>query len=414
MGPGRGRAALLLTAVVSVNASYTVMIPFVPDLQHRVGAAPFVVALTFALFAGAKTLAQPVGGWWVDRWRADRVAMLSMLTATAGIVLTALARDTLTLLAARACWGIGEGLVTPALYVGMAALCRRHGISTSRMMGNFGSAAVAGFLLGPLIAGVAVPAGLTGLFLTGAAVTAVTAVGLVRAIPGPESDSGPREEPDAVPAADASAAGTAPVRWWVWALLLGGLDMFTFVVYSALEPVLPVYLSTGTHASARTAISAVFVAGLAVSGLAMRLLGRYTPPLRTLAALGLGLTAVGLCAMAVSADVVAVAASFMVYMFGYAMLFLTTRRGIVELKAVAADDGKAFGLFGLVSDIGNVIGPFIGMALYAVTDRLPFLVLGAVSGLVLLPLAAAGRRRGTGRGHGRAGQPMTSELVRRA
>jgi MFS family permease len=181
----------------------------------------------------------------------------------------------------------------------------------------------------------------------------------------------------------------------VWALLLGGLDMFTFLVYSALEPVLPVYLSDGAQASARTAISAVFVTGLAVSGLTMWLLGRYTPPLRTLVATGLGLTAVGLCAMAASAHVVAVGGSFMVYMFGYATLFLAARRGIVELKAATANDGKAFGLFGLVSDIGNVLGPVIGMALYEVTDRLPFLLLGAVSGLVLPVLAAAGRRRGT-------------------
>ncbi|WP_055494953.1 MFS transporter [Streptomyces sp. TP-A0356] len=394
MGPGRRPAALLLAAVVSVNASYTVMIPFVPDLEHRVGAGPVVVALAFALFAAAKALAQPVGGWWVDKWRADRVAMLSMLTAAVGIALTALARDSLTLLAARVCWGIGEGLVSPALYAGMTALCRRHGIPTSRMMGNFGSAAVAGFLLGPLVAGVAVPAGLTALFVAGATVTAATALGLLRAIPGPEPE-GSGEEPESVPAPAAAAAGPAPVRWWVWALLLGGLDMFTFLVYSALEPVLPVYLSTGAHTSARTAISAVFVAGLAVSGLAMWLLGRYTPPLRTLAAVGLGLTAVGLCAMAASAHFVAVGGSFMVYMFGYATLFLAARRGIVELRAATAHDGKAFGLFGLVSDIGNVLGPVIGVALYEVTDRLPFLVLGAVSGLVLLALAAVGRRRGT-------------------
>ncbi|MFS4107263.1 MFS transporter [Streptomyces sp. PD-S100-1] len=397
MKPGRRRIALLLAAVISVNASYTVMIPFVPDLEDRAGAGPVVVALTFALFAGAKALAQPVGGWWVDRWRADRVAMLSMLTAAAGIALTALARDSATLLTARVVWGIGEGLVSPALYAGMTALCRQHEIPTSRMMGNFGSAAVAGFLLGPLIAGAAVPVGLTGLFLAGAVITAATAVGLVLAIPGqqapqPEEETEPAPEADA-PAADAPAAGPAPTRWWVWALLLGGLDMFTFLVYSALEPLLPEYLSSGADSSARTVISAVFVAGLAVSGLAMWLLGRFTLPLRTLAATGLGFTAVGLCAMAATAHFVAVGLSFMVYMFGYATLFLTARRGIVELKAATSDDGKAFGLFGLVSDLGNVLGPLLGVALYAVNHRLPFLLLGAVSGLVLLALAAVARRR---------------------
>ncbi|MFI9720157.1 MFS transporter [Streptomyces sp. NPDC052396] len=389
MGPGRRRAALLLIAVISVNASYTVMIPFVPDLEDRVDAGPVLIALTFALFAAAKALAQPVGGWWVDRWRADRVALLSMLTAALGIVLTALARDGFSLLAARVCWGIGEGLVSPALYAGMAALCRQYRISTSRMMGNFGSAAVAGFLLGPLIAGAAVPVGLSGLFLAGAVVTAATAVGLLRAIPGP-GETGPEQEGEEQNEEPAATGALAQGRWWVWALLLGGLDMFTTLVYSALEPVLPVYLSKGSDSSARTAISVVFVAGLATSGLVMWLLGRYTVRLRTLTAIGLGFAAVGLCAMAASAEVVAVGGCFMVFMVGYATLFLTARRGIVELKA-AGHGGKAFGLFGLVSDIGSVLGPVIGMALYEITGRLPFLLLGAVCGLVLLGLAAVGR-----------------------
>ncbi|MEV7128451.1 MFS transporter [Streptomyces sp. NPDC093260] len=410
MKPGRRRIALLLAAVISVNASYTVMIPFVPDLEDRAGAGPVVVALTFALFAGAKALAQPVGGWWVDRWRADRVAMLSMLTAAAGIALTALARDSATLLTARVVWGIGEGLVSPALYAGMTALCRQHEIPTSRMMGNFGSAAVAGFLLGPLIAGAAVPVGLTGLFLAGAVITAATAVGLVLAIPGQQAPQ-PEEETEPAPGADAPAAGPAPTRWWVWALLLGGLDMFTFLVYSALEPLLPEYLSSGADSSARTVISVVFVAGLAVSGLAMWLLGRFTLPLRTLAATGLGFTAVGLCAMAATAHFVAVGLSFMVYMFGYSTLFLTARRGIVELKAATSDDGKAFGLFGLVSDLGNVLGPLLGVALYAVNHRLPFLLLGAVSGLVLLALAAVARRTGLPGAAGKAG-PVTGAAAR--
>ena len=62
MEPGQRRAALLLIAVISVNASYTVLIPFVPDLQHRVGAGRAVIALMFALFAAAKTLAQRQAG----------------------------------------------------------------------------------------------------------------------------------------------------------------------------------------------------------------------------------------------------------------------------------------------------------------------------------------------------------------
>ncbi|TWP48806.1 MFS transporter [Lentzea tibetensis] len=378
MGSGQRRAALLLIAVISVNASYTVLIPFVPDLEHRVGAGPVTIALMFALFAATKALFQPVGGWWVDRWRANAVACVSLLIAAAGIVVTAFATDSFTLLAGRALWGVGEGLVSPALYAGMSALCNVYGISTSRMMGNFGSAAIAGFLLGPLVAGVATPLGLEALFLIGAVITAATAFGLLQAIPARRVETHEEQQTESK-----ESVG----KWWVWVLALGGLDMFTSIIYSALEPVLPLYLST-VRDDARGAISIVFVVGLATSGLSMFVLGRYAEKLRltTMVKVGLGFLAVGLAGTAISADVLAVAAWFVLFMVGYAALFLSARRGIVELKSAAGNHGKAFGLFGFISDVGSVLGPIIGVVLYELTGRLSFVFLGAVSGLLLAAL----------------------------
>lgn len=388
MGNGQRRALLLLIAVISVNASYTVLIPFVPDLEERVGAGPVTIALMFALFAAAKALFQPVGGAWVDRWRPRAVACVALNIAAAGIVLTAFADDSVSLLVGRFVWGVGEGLVTPALYAGMSALCRQYDISSSRMMGNFGSAAVAGFLLGPLIAGVAAPFGLELLFLVGALVTSLTAFGLLRAIP---------DMPAEVDATEAEVRSSgAAGRWWVWVLVLGLLDLFTHLVYTALEPVLPLYLSGATDGSARGAISVVFVVGLATSAVGMWLLGRFAERigLVPLVAAGLALLGVGLAGMAISADVLPVSAAFVVVMVGYAVLFLTARRGIVELRSAAASQGSAFGLFGLVSDIGNVAGPVVGVVLYELTGRVSFLLLGAFAGvLVAVALAFGGKWR---------------------
>ncbi len=387
MGAGQRRALLLLIAVISVNASYTVLIPFVPELEHRVGAGPVTIALMFALFAAAKALCQPVGGAWVDRWRPRAVACIALNVAAVGIVITAFAGDSLTLLIGRFVWGIGEGLVTPALYAGMSALCRRYDIPSGRMMGNFGSAAVAGFLLGPLVAGVAAPFGLAALFLAGAVITSSTAFGLLKAIP-----DMPAEETEATQ--QKSARGT----WWRWVLVLGLLDLFTHLVYTALEPVLPLYLSAAAgDGSATGAISVVFVVGLATSAVSMWALGRFAErfSLVTLIAAGLVLLGGGLAGMAASAAVLPVAVAYLVAMVGYAVLFLTARRGIVELKSAAANQGTAFGLFGLVSDVGNVLGPVIGVLLYEITGRVSFVVLGAFAGLlvaVLLSLAGRWRR----------------------
>jgi MFS family permease len=386
MGAGQRRALLLLVAVISVNASYTVLIPFVPELEERVGAGPVTIALVFALFAAAKAVCQPVGGAWVDRWRPRAVACVALNVAAAGIVVTAFADNSVALLVGRFVWGIGEGLVTPALYAGMSALCRRYDISASRMMGNFGSAAVAGFLLGPLVAGVAAPFGLEALFLAGAALTSLTAFGLLRAIPD-------------VPAETTTAEArhvTAGRRWWRWVLVLGLLDLFTHLVYTALEPVLPLYLSGAAEGSARGAISVVFVVGLATSAVSMWALGRFAERfgLVPLVAAGLLLLGGGLAGMAVSTAVVPVAGAFLVVMVGYAVLFLTARRGIVELKAAAASQGTAFGLFGLVSDVGNVLGPVVGVVLFEVTGRVSFVLLGAFAGvLVAVATGFAGRWR---------------------
>lgn len=390
MGVGQRRALLLLIAVISVNASYTVLIPFVPDLEERVGAGPVTIALMFALFAAAKSLFQPVGGWWVDRWKPSAVACVALNIAAAGIVLTAFAGDSVTLLVGRFLWGIGEGLVTPALYAGMAALCRVHGLSTSRMMGNFGSVAVAGFLLGPLIAGVAAPFGLAALFLAGAVATSLTAFGLLRAIPNVPAEV-------VAPAVDSpQSTNTLATRWWVLVLLLGVLDLFTHLIYTSLEPLLPLYLDSAADTSARGAISVVFVVGLATSAVGMWAIGRYTERVNLVTLIGAGLAclAVGLAAMAVSPGVVPVAASFMVVMIGYAILYLSARRGIVELKSASASQGKAFGLFGLVSDVGNVLGPIVGVVLYELTGRVSFVLLGMLSGLLLAVLiVAAGHAR---------------------
>lgn len=385
MGAGRRRAFLLLVAVISVNASYTVLIPFVPDLEDRVGAGPVTIALMFALFAAAKALCQPVGGAWVDRWRPRAVACVALNVAAVGIVITALATDSMTLLIGRFVWGIGEGLVTPALYAGMSALCRRYDISSSRMMGNFGSAAVAGFLLGPLVAGVAAPFGLGVLFVAGAAITSLTAFGLLRAIPDMPAEETPASQ-------QKGTRGT----WWRWVLVLGLLDLFTHLVYTALEPVLPLYLSAGTTGSATGAISVVFVVGLATSAVSMWALGRVAERFSLVALIAVGLTLLGggLAIMAASAAVVPVAAAYLVTMVGYAVLFLTARRGIVELRSAAANQGAAFGLFGLVSDVGNVLGPVIGVVLYEVTGRVSFVVLGAFAGLlVAVVVSLAGRWR---------------------
>lgn len=392
------RVGLLLTTVVSVNASYTVLIPFVPELQQRIGATPSVIALAFTLFAAGKLLAQPVGGLWVDRLGPRTVAFLSLLLVTAGTTTTALAGDPGMLLLGRAVWGLGEGLLTPALYAGMTYLCQRHRLSTVRVMGLFGSASVVGFLLGPLVTELASGLGFRTLFLFGSGITALFALTVLWTLYGARN------------AADSADPGSAQVdgagngqRWWVGVLIFGSLDLVTNLTYSALEPVLPLYLATGAPNGARSAISWVFVSGLAVFGVIVWLIGWLGKRVRLahLVQAGLVFSVIGVAGLASSARLVVVASWFGLLMAGQSALYLAARRGVIDVSSSLARHGRAFGLFGATSDVGNMVGPSIGVALYEWTAQTAFLALAMPSVLLLVTLVLGARRAPLGTGGNR-------------
>lgn len=382
------RVALLLSTVVSVNAAYTVLIPFVPELQHRIGASPLVVGLAFTLFAAGKLVAQPVGGLWVDRYGPRAVAVMALLIVAAGTAVTALADNSEVLLLGRAVWGLGEGVLTPALYAGMTHLCQRDGWSTVRVMGQFGAAAVAGFLIGPLVTGLASGLGFRTLFLLGAGVTVLSALMIAWALRG----AGNVEV--AEPAPENESGGGS--RWWVGVLMFGSLDLVTNVTYSALEPVLPLYLAAYAP-DARAAISLVFVLGLAMFGVIVWLIGRVGERvgLTQLVRVGLLCSAIGVAALATSAWLPVVAACFALIMVGQSALYLAARRGVIELRAGLAGHGRAFGLFGATSDVGNMIGPTVGVALWGWTGHTAFLVLAVPSAVLLVVMLGLATRRTT-------------------
>lgn len=65
--------------------------------------------------------------------------------------------------------------MTPALYTGLMSLCQRYRLPSTRLLSGLGTAAVTGFLIGPLITGLAAGAGIESLLLGGAATIAADA-----------------------------------------------------------------------------------------------------------------------------------------------------------------------------------------------------------------------------------------------
>lgn len=374
---------MILLTVMSVNAAYTVLIPLVPQIQRRAGLTETGVSLVFAIYAGAKAVAQPLGGLWTDRWSARRVALVALLMVAAFVCLLATARTAAGVLAARAGWGVGEGLLTPALYQGTADLCARSAIPINRAMAWFGASAVTGLLLGPAFAALAAGLGLFWLCTTCSAVTVVTGLGVYAA---------QREPPKAgtqTPAA-ASAAARIPQRTWLTTVLLfGTLDLLTNLAYSGLEPTIPLYLRPPDTRQ----ISVVFMLGMTTFGVTSLLLGRRRNGRGPagLIVLGCLVGAAGFAGFSLGTGVWTVAASMAIVMVSQPMLYLAARWGTAQLRESNGPVGLAFGVFGAISDAGYMLGPLVSVALVNAVGSAGFAFMGLIGALGLLTAGPVAR-----------------------
>lgn len=382
--PARLQVGLLLAGILSANASYTVLIPFVPELERRVHMDGLGLALTFALFAAAKALFQPVGGMWSDRWQARSVAWVGLAAVALSVTWLAVATSQWEVLGARIAWGAGEGVLTPALYHGATLLCSAHDIPDHRMMGWFGTASFSGFLLGPVVAGAGSPLGLTTLCLLGASVTVLTAFGVFRAIPQDHPADGP-VQPEQGTSARGPGAPRGPVQrhWMMLVLVFGVLDLVAGLTYSALEPTIPLYIaSTG---ESTVAISSVFAVGLATFAVVSTVLGRIAEKwsVETLVTVGLVAGTAGTAGLSLSNRQIPLMCCFVLIMTGQPSVYIAARKGVAALRSAGGRLGISFGVFGAISDIGEVLGPLAGSALYAHGGREGFIWL-AVVGMTLL------------------------------
>ncbi|WP_328610661.1 MFS transporter [Amycolatopsis sp. NBC_00345] len=374
----RSRTSLfaLLLAAAMMNVAYTMLIPLVPELTGRFGLSPFTLAAAFSGFAFAKALAQPVGGLLVDK--VTRLALLGVvgLFATAGsIVGLAFAGDGTQVLVWRLVWGLAEGFTMPVLYRLAAQLGTTTGLGTSRVMGWFGGSAVAGMTIGPALVGLLHGAiGFTGVFLTGAGLTAISAVLLVSI----------RDTPR--PAVDQQVKPLAISRTTAWRLvclvaIFAVIDFVNNAVFSALEPVLPLHVQSENPGAALVTTSVLYTAGLVMFMIVSVSCARFieSRPLLLVAGVGFGVMTAGLLVISVFGGVVMLWVGFLVFMATQPVLYVVARQGVSQLPAHRL--GRAYGAFGMVSDIGFIVGPLVGVALYERFTGTTFGLLAIVTGL---------------------------------
>jgi MFS family permease len=374
------------------NVAYTILIPFVPTLQSRFGMGATAVGLAFGGFAAAKALSQPLGGWSVDRLRARTVAVAGLAVAAAATVALAAAGNAGSVIGCRLLWGLGEGFAIPALYRLASALGDRSHFGQARVLGWFGCASVIGMTLGPGV--VALFSHLLTFqvaFLLGGLLTA-TAAAVLRYTVDPELGRDPSGGPH--PHETAGVAVTGRRLMMLLVIGFGLLDFVNNFVYAALEPVLPLYATETIGVDTRT-VSILFFVGLAafaaVSAAGGPVVQRYGE--RTAAAVSLAVQAVALTAAGLVATVEGLAVSFFLLMVFQPLVYVAARSAISSIAS--AHQGKAFGLFGLISDLGWIAGPVLASAALATVHGNVMFLLAALAAVAAVGALALPRTRAT-------------------
>jgi DHA1 family multidrug resistance protein-like MFS transporter len=371
-GRNTGIAALLLSAAM-MNIAYTMLVPLVPELTGRFQMSALEVAAAFSGFAVAKALTQPIGGILVDRTpRPQLIGFIGMGMTAAAVLGLAFATASWQVLAWRLAWGVAEGITMPVLYQLASSLGASSRFGTVRVMGWFGGCCTAGMVLGPAVVGLLHPVlGFTGVFLAGAVVTAAGGVLLL----------GLRvDRAEAPPSADAGEQRTTgAVRMLILLVaVFAVVDLVNNALFAALEPVVPLHLDNVTgNGVAYT--SAIYTAGLAVFMVVAMTCAKFVEsrPLLVTAVVGFGAEAVGLAAVGLFDGVVAMCAGLLLFMTAQPVRYLVARQGVNLVPPHQL--GRAFGAFGMVSDIGFVVGPFLGAFAYTRLGTSAFLVMAVVA-----------------------------------
>jgi MFS family permease len=377
-----GIGALLLAAAM-MNVAYTMLVPLVPELTDRFRMSPLEIAAAFSGFALAKALAQPLGGYLVDATARPRLLGAVALCLTAAtIVGLAFATAGWQVLGWRLAWGAAEGIAMPVLYQLASSLGAGSRFGTARVMGWFGGSCTAGMVLGPAVIGLLYPfLGFTGVFLVGAAVTAVGGV-LLLGLRIPDVD-----EPESAERTVTGGLTRRAVRSLVVLVgLFAVVDLINNALFAALEPVVPLHLDDLTgNGVAYTSV--IFTAGLAVFMLGATFGGKLVEsrPLLGIVVVGFAIEAVGLTAVGLFDGVVAMSAGLLLFMIAEPVLYLVARQGVSLVPLQLR--GRAFGAFGLVSDIGFIVGPLLGAVAYAGLGTSVFLIMAAVAAVAALAAA---------------------------
>lgn len=369
------------TALIAVDTVlFTMVVPALPEFQHRYGFSDPVAALIFAAFPVGQLATALVAAGLVERVGRRPVMILSALVLTAATLAFALAGDTALLALARGVQGLAAGLVWTAALAAVSDIYPQDELGFR--MGLAETAGGAAGLAGPLMGGLLIQSvGLDGAFWLAAILPALA---LIPTLLVPETRTASAEAPR-VASALRRLAAVPSAR--VAAVVLAAVA----AVLALVEPLLPLDLSRRLGLSS-LGVGVVFATGLVAYFVLVPVAGRWSDRRgrRAPVVLGGAVMAAALPLIAVG-QAAPVAVAFAVVGAGMATMAAPTGPLMVE----AVDRAGMTGRYGVSSAamtvifaLGYAVGPLLGAAGSA---ALPFLAttLIAAAGVVAVTVWAA-------------------------
>jgi len=350
----RSVAVALITFATFIDiVAYSVAVPVLPDLSHRLGASPTTIGLLFASFGVTLlTVSIPMGAI-SDRMGRKAPLVGGMLALAAATLLFAYSEGLPWLFAARLVQGAADAVTW---VVGFALIADRYGPDErGRMSGIVMSGTSAAVMIGPTIGGWLYEAGgIRAPFLTVAGLAALGAAGFLWLdIPSPRAETEP------VPIG--VVLRSPPVAVCTLAVIAASATM------SMLEPVLPLFLAA-TLGIGPARIGLLFGSGALASFILHPIYGRLTDRWggRRLMMIGLLLVACALPLLSVTWSYPWTMAFFVLNTMAMALVITPSLTYMAEAVSIsgAGSFGVGYGLYNMAWGAGLLGGPALSGFLY--------------------------------------------------
>ncbi len=383
----RGVVVLLYVTLLVSEMSWSAAAPLLPSFAERFSLSDSGAGLILSVASMAILLVSIPAGAITRRIGARRLTVMAAVTMTLGNVGTGLASNYGWLLAGRAVFGLGLGM----LWVGGTSwLHDAAGDQRSRALSMTSAVIGVGSLIGPAFAGVVGEhLGLGVPFLVLAVANVAVVLALLLESSGTAGASGEAEP--ALRDMVRAAGGDDMIRGSVLLMLMGSLLWLTSYL------LVPLRLDAAGWSAADIgvafSISSLIYAG--VSWVVARRAERWAT--LGVAAAATGGLAASLLVVVVSASVGATVTFLMLAGIATAvMIALTFPLGVAGSRHVSV--ALIGGLLNVAWAISGLVGPTLGgIAAEAVGDRLTFLSLAAITGAAALWMLRAGRSLGAER-----------------